>query len=488
MSKVYDRGGPRPAVLRPAPRPGESRSSAPGRRQGAPLTPTGVLELQRTEGNRAVVRRLAEPNSVQRDKSAPGTTTADAAVPPVQYEVGGVKYPEDGFSAAVGQIGDLWTASNGILAKQKEAVAEFCGTGGAAATDEGSLTDALLTAALMSLLTVATDGLGTAVAGTLMKVVTVAAKHVAVDPEVVLKMGEKVVEKVVDVGKDKAKEAVTGAVTASHTKTPTGGTKLATPLATYQSALDAVLDADASAMKQKTLNEVLQLPSTPPAASHSGQAIWWLWWRTRRRRGSVSTTSRSRPPRWAAPPPPPPAVAGTPKKGVRGLPRVRGCSRSAEGGTSGMSAGGSTPRRRRWTESGRIRRRDRGRCRPGPGVPTAGRSRDPDETVDGWCPTGGVTARPGGTSGSAPPGGSRPVSPCPVPGTTGRSRSLSVRSRPSGRGRCRVRPGRPARPPDRPSGRAPGRSPGRGRSGTATARPGTRAPTRSTTAGCAGRT
>jgi len=236
------------------------------------LTPTGVLELQRTEGNRAVVRRLAEPNSVQRDKSAPGTTTADAAVPPVQYEVGGVKYPEDGFSAAVGQIGDLWTASNGILAKQKEAVAEFCGTGGAAATDEGSLTDALLTAALMSLLTVATDGLGTAVAGTLMKVVTVAAKHVAVDPEVVLKMGEKVVEKVVDVGKDKAKEAVTGAVTASHTKTPTGGTKLATPLATYQSALDAVLDADASAMKQKTLNEVLQLPSTPPAARWAAAA------------------------------------------------------------------------------------------------------------------------------------------------------------------------------------------------------------------------
>lgn len=255
---------------RSADRTAERFASPRAPNNGAALTQRGVMALQRTAGNQAAARLLGSPSAVQRSR----TTVQRWAPPdltgyqPATYEVGGVTYKDDQWTTALNQIANLWTDSNGILAKRKEAVDDFVGPGGAGAAKESSLTESLLEAALIGLLTIATDGIGIAVAGLLAKGVSAAARRVAAEPEAILKTSEKIIEKVVDLGKEKTKDVVKEAL-----KSVTAPA-LATPLATYGSALKDALDRDTANSKRFTLQQLLLLPDNSVARWAAASAIY----------------------------------------------------------------------------------------------------------------------------------------------------------------------------------------------------------------------
>lgn len=222
-----------------------------------------LMQLRKPVANQGMTQLLAEPPSVQR-WAVPNLT----GYVPATYEVGGVSYKDNQWSTAVDQIAALWTEGNGILAKRKEAAADFCGPGGAAAAAEGSLTESLLEGALIGLLTVATDGIGLAVAGLLKKGAGAVAARVSADPEAVLSASEQVIEKAVDFAKDKTKEHVKEAMS------KVTGTSLATPLATYQSTLDDSLDKDAETSKKTALQQLLNLPENSVSRWASAALIY----------------------------------------------------------------------------------------------------------------------------------------------------------------------------------------------------------------------
>jgi hypothetical protein len=226
----------------------------------------GLLQLQKSAGNSAVSSLLTRDSAVTVSRDA-GKGGDSGTAPPeasTTYLVGGVNYQGANFAVAVGQIANLWTSGIGMVSKRKEAVAEFCGSGGAGAkADEGSLADAMLSAALTGLLAIATDGVGLVVEAALSRAVVGIARRVSLDPAIVLGAGDKVIKVVIDKGKDEAKKAIPAAVSAATTHGPSSGTQLATPLATYQSALDAALDADAAGSTQSTLDTLMNLPNDP---------------------------------------------------------------------------------------------------------------------------------------------------------------------------------------------------------------------------------
>ena len=110
------------------------------------LAPAVSTALQREVSNPTVTRLRGTRITLQRQ--APPDVSGH---PPATYNVGGNAYKDDQWNVAVTQVAGLWTDTNGILAKRKEAVDAFCGPGGAGAKQEGSLTESLLQGAMLAL-------------------------------------------------------------------------------------------------------------------------------------------------------------------------------------------------------------------------------------------------------------------------------------------------------------------------------------------------
>jgi hypothetical protein len=190
----------------------------------------------------------------------PGATTGQT------YEVGGVVYNDSQWNVAVSEVAHLWNTVGGVISKRKEAVAEFCGSGGAGAAASPSITDALLTAAITAAIAAATDGVGLVVAGALSRGVTAIARRVSIDPAIVLERGNQVVTAAVNAGKAQANQRIGAAVQSHPSPAPSGGTELATPLAHYMSALNETLDQDGVGSHRATLQQLLNQGGDPPGA------------------------------------------------------------------------------------------------------------------------------------------------------------------------------------------------------------------------------
>jgi hypothetical protein len=127
------------------------------------------------------------------------------AAPEQHYLVGGVSYTEKQYEVAVVEVADLWTAGNGIVAKQKTAVARFCSKSAAGADKEPDLFESAFHAAVMAIIGIATDGVGLAVgaaaeAGT-GKLISLLPK--AIDKHSVEAVTKKVLDAAIDKGKER---------------------------------------------------------------------------------------------------------------------------------------------------------------------------------------------------------------------------------------------------------------------------------------------
>jgi hypothetical protein len=222
---------------------------------GGPLTPelltAQAVSIQR-DGPTATVPPVPAP--------PPGATTGQT------YEVGGVTYNDSQWNVAVSEVAHRWDTVGGVISKRKEAVAEFCGSGGAGAAASPSITDALLTAAITAAIAAATDGVGLVVAGALSRGVTAIARRVSIDPAIVLERGNQIVTTAVNAGKAQANQRIGAAVNSRPTPAPSGGTQLATPLAHYMSALNETLDQDGTGSHRATLQQLLNQAGDPPGA------------------------------------------------------------------------------------------------------------------------------------------------------------------------------------------------------------------------------
>ena len=194
----------------------------------------------------------------------PATTPAAPSGADTSYQVGPNVYREDQWNVAIGEVADLWTMVGGVISKRREAVAEFCGTGGAGAAASPTIADQIVEAAITAVIAYATNGIGTALGAALGKSVTGLAKRLPVDPEIVLARGNQVVEFAVSKGKEQAKQRLGDAMKATPTPAPGGGTNLASPLAKYNSALNETLDADGRGSRAGTVQQLLKEPADPP--------------------------------------------------------------------------------------------------------------------------------------------------------------------------------------------------------------------------------
>jgi hypothetical protein len=189
------------------------------------------------------------------------------AAPEQHYLVGGVSYTEKQYAVAVVEVADLWTAGNGIVAKQKTAVARFCGKSAAGADKEPDLFESAFHAAVMAIIGIATDGVGLAVGAAaeagIGKLISLLPK--AIDKHSVEAVTKKVLDAAIDKGKEKAKEAAKKTLEAAPS-IPTGGgyRKLATPLATFQAALEDSIDLGCGEEKKQTLQTLLDHQNTSP--------------------------------------------------------------------------------------------------------------------------------------------------------------------------------------------------------------------------------
>jgi hypothetical protein len=227
-------------------------------------------QLAAAVGNQAFTRAVggeAGAHLLQRDGpkvAAPPAPTP--ASPEQQYVVGGVRYTEQQYQVAVVEVAALWTDSNGIGAKQKQAVGRFCGKGAAGADKEPDLFDSAYNAAVLAIIGIATDGVGLAVgaaaeAGT-GRLISLLPK--AIDKSSVEAVTKKVLDAAIDKGKEKAKEAANKSLSAAPTVRTPGARKLATPLATFQAALEDSIDSGCGEEKKQTLQTLLDHQKTSP--------------------------------------------------------------------------------------------------------------------------------------------------------------------------------------------------------------------------------
>ena len=277
-----------------------------GASQYSPTTPTGLHllahEVAHTLQNRGrvpvpqeklEVSTPADPAEVEADRAADAIVAggsleigiaraalrrdgkASVITPPVpqpaapeqHYLVGGVSYTEEQYGVAAVEVADLWTAGNGIVAKQKTAVARFCSKSAAGADKEPDLSESAFHAAVIAIIGIATDGVGLAVgaaaeAGT-GKLISLLPK--AIDKHSVEAVTKKVLDAAIDKGKEAAKKAAEKTLEAAPSiPTPAGFRKLATPLATFQAALEDSIDLGCGAEKKQTLQTLLDHQNTSP--------------------------------------------------------------------------------------------------------------------------------------------------------------------------------------------------------------------------------
>jgi hypothetical protein len=239
----------------------------------APWSPQ--RRLAAAVGNRSFARAItgqsAGPGLLRDPKTEakpPAQMPPAADVP--HYRVGGNFYTEQQYAVAVGQVADLWTEGNGIVAKQKQAIGRFCGKGGAGADSEPDLLEGVFEAAVLAIIGFATDGVGLAVGAAaeagIGKLISALPK--AIEKGAVESVMKKVLDTAVEKGKDKAKEAAKASVTKAPTvATPGGYRKLSTPLATFQAALEDAADSGCGEEKIRTLQTLLDYQEvTPPEA------------------------------------------------------------------------------------------------------------------------------------------------------------------------------------------------------------------------------
>lgn len=142
-------------------RSGESTST---RRTVEPASdPRGLLSLQRTAGNRAVVALM--PLQRQDHTTATGTATATpaspAASPASQFAALAIHAQTNGnYATAMQMIVRKWDSASGIIARQKDAARDFAGPGGAAAVDPPGMTEQILLGAIEVALSAAVARVG----------------------------------------------------------------------------------------------------------------------------------------------------------------------------------------------------------------------------------------------------------------------------------------------------------------------------------------
>lgn len=235
-----------------------------------------ALQLTRHAGNRALGRSLSASDAglLRGGNRHLGRWPVPVAspppaqdAPPQSYQVGPNSYREDQYAVAVNQVSDLWTASNGIIAKQKTAVSRFCGPGGAgAAGEDDTFMESAIEGIAMAVLAFATDGISLAVGAAAEKGIgkLIGLLPKTVDKEMAEKASKVVLDKAVEHGKELAKKAVEESMKkAPVTVTPGGYRKLATPLATYQASLEDGIDAAGSGEKALSVQALLELQSLP---------------------------------------------------------------------------------------------------------------------------------------------------------------------------------------------------------------------------------
>ena len=248
---------------------------------GSPEIGSARTALRRDEnasaaqtGDTSSVQRQQPEYSVgshllQRDPKAVTPPAAQPAAPDQHYLVGNVSYTEKQYEVAVGQVADLWTAANGIIAKQKTAVSRFCGKGAAGADKEPDLFESVFSAAVLAIIGVATDGIGLAVGAAaeagIGKLISLLPK--AIDKHSVEAVTKKVLDVAIDKGKEKAKEAAKKKLEAAPSTPSAGSRKLATPLASLQAALEDSIDRGGGEEKKQTLQTLLANENmSPPEA------------------------------------------------------------------------------------------------------------------------------------------------------------------------------------------------------------------------------
>jgi hypothetical protein len=224
----------------------------------------GLIDLAAQVGNRGFAQVTKQGGaSLQRWGAAAGLAMPPSTIPAPAgpYRVGANVYQENQYSVAIDQVADFWTAGNGIVAKQKQAVQHFCGSGGAGAKAEPDLAEAIFEAVVLAVIAFATDGVGTVVAAAAEKGVARLAASLA-NRAAIEKAAKTVVDKAVDLGKDKGKELAKG-LFGTPKVAVTGGRQLATPLASYQTVLEDSIDATCGEEKAQTLQRLLDLQSDP---------------------------------------------------------------------------------------------------------------------------------------------------------------------------------------------------------------------------------
>lgn len=237
---------------------------------GEHSTSGGVCEEFRAKGEGIVQDLEVDQVSFGIVQRGPNDATPPApqpAAPEHPYLVGGVSYTEKQYDIAVVEVADLWTAGNGIVAKQKTAVARFCSKSAAGADKEPDFIESAFQTAVMAIIGIATDGVGLAVgaaaeAGT-GKLISLLPK--AIDKHSVEAVTKKVLDAAIDKGKEKAREAARKTLEAAPSiPTEAGFRKLATPLATFQAALEDSIDLGCGEEKKQTLQTLLDYQNTSP--------------------------------------------------------------------------------------------------------------------------------------------------------------------------------------------------------------------------------
>jgi hypothetical protein len=229
--------------------------------------PIQIPPLQRQQPESSMGAHLLQRDPKAATPPAATPPAAQPATPEQHFAVGGNNYTEKDYDVAIGQVADLWTATNGILAKQKTAVARFCGTGAAGAAAEPDILESVFNAAVLAIIGVATDGIGLAVGAAaeagIGKLISRLPK--AIDKASVEAITKKALDAAVDKGKEKAKEAAKKKLEGAPSKSASSGSRtLATPLATLQAALEDSIDKGGQGEKSQTVQTLLDNKDTAP--------------------------------------------------------------------------------------------------------------------------------------------------------------------------------------------------------------------------------